>query len=306
MFCFKYLLLALPLLILGANAYAASMFPSSTLISIASSTPSSIVGVDLNRDANIDIAVTDSTNNRVSVLLNNGAGAFPAITSYNTGGATPVALSANRLNHDAYTDLVMANSGNSRLSLFYADASANFQLLPAATTLAGGPGYASADRYSSMATGLTPVDVMSADINGDTYTDVVAVNSGGNTVSVWLGTSAAGAGFSAPSVYAVGTAPQAAVLGDVDRNGSIDLVVANGSAISISVLLNNGAGVFNTKVDYPALTVAQQGADPAAQPRSIALGDLNGDGNPDVVVGNSGSRNISVLLGNGAGAFAAP
>src|SRR5207244_349756 len=79
--------------------------------------------------------------------------------------------------------------------------------------------------------------------------------------------------------------------GDVDGNGSADLVVV--SSGSVSVLRNNGVGAFAAEEDYP---VGGDG-DSAV---SVALGDLNGDGKPDVATGN-GNRNVSVLLNKGDG-----
>ncbi len=61
------------------------------------------------------------------------------------------------------------------------------------------------------------------------------------------------------------------------------------------MLLGNGAGGFGAKTDFATGTV----------PISVAIGDLNGDGKPDLAVANSNSSTVSVLLGNGAGGFGA-
>jgi len=63
----------------------------------------------------------------------------------------------------------------------------------------------------------------------------------------------------------------------------------------VSVLLGNGNGTFAAKRDYET----------GDTPRSVALGDLNGDGKPDIVTANFSSNTVSVLLGNGNGTFAA-
>ena len=63
----------------------------------------------------------------------------------------------------------------------------------------------------------------------------------------------------------------------------------------MSVLLGNGNGTFQ----------AQQTFATGSDPISVALGDVNGDGKPDLVVANSGSDTVSVLLGNGNGTFQA-
>jgi len=62
------------------------------------------------------------------------------------------------------------------------------------------------------------------------------------------------------------------------------------------VLLGNGDGTFQAAVNYPVETA----------PNSVAVGDFNGDGKPDLAVANSGSGGpVSVLLGNGDGTFQA-
>ena len=96
--------------------------------------------------------------------------------------------------------------------------------------------------------------------------------------------------------FATGTNPYYVVSGDLNGDGKPDLVVANYSSNTISVLLGNGDGTFQPKVDY-----AIGGSGPTA----LALADLNGDGKLDVVVVDNDTSNISVLLGTGTGTFGA-
>ena len=71
--------------------------------------------------------------------------------------------------------------------------------------------------------------------------------------------------------------------------------MANNGSNTVSVLLGNGDGTFQPKVDYETGTY----------PTSVAVGDFNGDGRADLAVANSVSNNVSVLLGNGNGTFQA-
>jgi len=92
-------------------------------------------------------------------------------------------------------------------------------------------------------------------------------------------------------------------VGDFNGDGKPDLVVANSgsgqsgySDGSVSVLLGQGDGTFHTAVNYTA----------GLAPRSVAVGDLNGDGKPDMAVANWGFPNVgsvSLLLGRGDGTF---
>jgi Ca2+-binding RTX toxin-like protein len=99
--------------------------------------------------------------------------------------------------------------------------------------------------------------------------------------------------FYAPISYAAGTTPIAVVTADFNRDGRLDLAVANSSSSTVSVLPGNGDGSFQAAVDVAT----------GANPRSVAVGDFNGDGNLDLVTANAGSGDASVLLGNGDGSF---
>src|SRR5262249_12421580 len=90
---------------------------------------------------------------------------------------------------------------------------------------------------------------------------------------------------------------------DLNGDGNLDLVVSDSTtdrttkqAVGvISIQLGKGDGTFQTAVTYPAGTDAE----------SLAIGDLNGDGIPDVVVSNLRAGTVAVLLGNGDGTFRA-
>jgi hypothetical protein len=102
--------------------------------------------------------------------------------------------------------------------------------------------------------------------------------------------------FSAPISYAAATNPYAAVTADFNRDGRLDLAVANNGSNTISILLGNGDGSFQPAQNYAT----------GAGPVSVAVGDFNGDGKLDLATANPGGGDVSVLLGNGDGSFGAP
>jgi hypothetical protein len=94
--------------------------------------------------------------------------------------------------------------------------------------------------------------------------------------------------------YAVGSSPLYVAEGDFNNDGKLDLVAANEGSNTVSLLLGNGDGTFQTQTSIASGTTQIWG---------ITVGDVNGDGNLDLVIGIDGSSNMSVLLGNGDGTF---
>jgi hypothetical protein len=89
-------------------------------------------------------------------------------------------------------------------------------------------------------------------------------------------------------------------VGNFDSNMDQDLATANQLSANVSVLLGNGAGSFPTIANFPT------GMSTISTPRSVAVGDFNGDGKQDLTTANLVDGNASVLLGNGMGSFGAP
>ena len=115
-------------------------------------------------------------------------------------------------------------------------------------------------------------------------------------------TAAAGVGpgtFSGGSeVFVSQQNPEQVVLGDVDGDGDLDLLTANAGTTAqpgntVSVRLNNGSGTFSGGSN---VTVG-------LSPNSLALGDVDGDGDLDLLAANLAPNTVSVRLNDGSGAF---
>ena len=145
-------------------------------------------------------------------------------------------------------------------------------------------------------TGTNPSGIASGDFNNDGKADLVTADSGANSVSILLGK---GDGTFRPRAdYNAGNKPVSVAVGDFNGDGDQDLAVVNQTADTLSILLGNGDGTFQ-----PAVTVPGPAA---SNPSTIAVGDFNGDGIEDVVVGGTVGVPLSVFFGNGDGTFQPP
>ena len=133
-----------------------------------------------------------------------------------------------------------------------------------------------------------------ADFNGDGKVDFVNANQGDGTATVLLGNGDGTVSLGARQVVpASNLRPFQVVVADVNGDGISDILTANRSDNSVSVLLGNRDGSFQTRETFGT----------GRLPISVAVADLNGDGKPDIVTANYTGSNVSVLFGNGDGTF---
>ena len=251
--------------------------------------PANLVVLDVNGDGKPDLVVANADDHTVSVRFADPAkpGFFLPAIVLSTPGRTPLDVAAGNLSGhtDGLLDVVVAASGANNVLVFNQTAAGTFSA-PVPVTVGGDP---------------QAVTVADLDANG--FTDI-AVATSANTVSVLLQTAAST--FAAAVDYTTGVQPVAIkaanLSGHVD--GKLDLLTANyGAAISpgtqgLSVLLQGAGGTFAAPVHYTTDYRAS----------GLAVGDLNGDGKPDVAVACQGLPGypgaVSVFLQNASGAGA--
>jgi hypothetical protein len=160
----------------------------------------------------------------------------------------------------------------------------------------GGSGFLPQQTFAA---GSQPYSAAVGDFNGDGKPDFAVSNRSSGTVSVFLNTTPTGAttpSFSPQQTFAVVGDPQSVVVADFNGDGKPDLAVANNGPNAVSVLLNT------TPTGATAASFAPQGTFTAnSNLNSVAVGDFNGDGKPDLAVasgmnGGGGYATVSVLL----------
>ncbi|MCH7812729.1 MAG: VCBS repeat-containing protein [Planctomycetes bacterium] len=139
---------------------------------------------------------------------------------------------------------------------------------------------------------------IATDLNRDGWLDLTIVNEDTADLRVFMNL-ADGTGLFADFLqptFPVGARASPSEPSDFNRDGQVDICVANINDNSVSILLGNGDGTF----------AAQQVIPVGAAPRGIAVLDADGDGDMDVVNTNFADSNLSILLNNGLGVFGAP
>jgi hypothetical protein len=258
-----------------------------------------VIAADVNIDGKPDIVVAGGS---VGVLLGNGDGTFQAVRSYSSGGSGPTFIASADVNRDGKPDLVVASEC----------ASDTCSSGIASVLLGDGDGTFQAARAYSAGSSQYSYSTAVGDVNGDGKPDLIVANDCASncdegSVGVLLGN---GDGtFRAAVSYGSGGDPAESVaVADVNGDGKPDIIVVNRCASDCSngnfgVLLGNGDGTFQTAQTY---------ASDGFFPYSVAVGDVNGDGKPDIVVSNCSESNgfcgidegwLVLFLGNGDGTF---
>lgn len=167
--------------------------------------------------------------------------------------------------------------------------------------------FAPETRYFS---GFKAYALLGDDLAGNGHTDLAVINEYGSSVGVFLDDFSTGAFTRLPNPAGkppdepdnralnfgpVGAYPTGGGTADFNHDGHPDVVTADYHGYSVTVLLNDGTGKLNLRppASYPT--------EDKAETSNLAVGDLNKDGNPDVVATNPQRASISVFLGHADG-----
>jgi FG-GAP-like repeat len=253
------------------------------------SAPNSVEIADFNGDRIPDLAIANSHGNNLSILLGDGKGSFSeAEGSPFPAGNAPNDICVGDFDGNGLIDLAVANHDAKYLTVL----------------LGNGRGGLSPAPGSPVAVLSRPHThgVAAGDFDQDGKLDLVTESWAENKVTVVFGNSRGG--FTGPGVqFNVGKRPyQRLRVADLNLDGNPDVVTTNLEGDDVTVLLGDGKGGFHDASGSPF---------PCGKtPFALAIGDLNGDGKPDLAIGNwagqpqrRNGEGVTAMLGDGKGGF---
>jgi hypothetical protein len=280
--------------------------------------PTSVAAGDVNGDGRVDLVATSTTDNQLSVFINNNNTGFNSRTAVSiTYGSSPQDIRLADVDGDGDLDAIynisgyvyyMTNNGSgafssgdngannaspSGLAVVDVDNDGDLDFLSVnnssnTVVLSRFNGTVWYSSTASYGTGVSPTSIATGDFNGDGYIDVVTGNlaSGNGTISYLQNNQSSGLSTKVDYSLPAGAQPRGVAAVDIDGDGDLDVVVANGSADAASVFINNGSGTFS---DGGQFTTGDN-------PYAVASADANGDGVMDIVTANYAGDNVSVLM----------
>lgn len=246
--------------------------------------PSDVAAADVNGDRKLDLVVSVPSAG-FAVFLGDGTGGFmraPASSARTAAGPSPHMLALGDVDGDRLVDLAVTSHDSHEVWVLRGDGLGGFWPVP------GSP-------FAALSSGVPHNHGLElVDVDGDRKLDIVTSNAGDGSVSVLRGD---GKGRFAPapgSPFKVGRSPYPPALGDLDRDGRLDIVTPDIDSGTLTVLLGTKEG-FRAAPGSPIRVTAR--------PYRLALGDVDGDRNLDLAATHDDTSAISVLLGDGRGGF---
>jgi hypothetical protein len=257
--------------------------------------PSSIVAGQFNGDAFTDLAIASVGNDNIAIKLGDGSGGFTGSDTVSTGtNSDPRAIAMGDFNNDGKTDLVSANQGASTVSILLGDGMGGFAT-DGTPFNAGANGAANPVAIAVIQLGgttMTPDTNLDALIASQTNDQVLSLMGDGTGEITGWGTNYSGSGVPGadPSAIAVGalnpSSPNPAFAAEPD------MLIANQGVDQVWPAYGRTDG---TAFDFGGVLATGD------QPVAVALGDLDGDGDPDGISANMGGGTATTILSDGVG-----
>jgi hypothetical protein len=236
--------------------------------------PSAVAIAEYTGDTFLDLAVTNRGADTVSILASDGNGGFAFVETQEAGGGGPTLVDPSDVDDDKDPDLTIVNQTGFAPA---GDAPGNVAVILTEPDGLGDP--------MTYPIGLAPTDLALRDLNLEGGPDIAAANGGDGTVSLLV--SQGGGIYSAGILLPVGDDPLSVEATDLDGDGDNDLaVIATDPMLQTpAVLVFENIGENTGDLSFAVPIAYTVGVD--ATPNFLAVGDFNGDGEPDLVTVNS-------------------
>jgi hypothetical protein len=239
---------------------------------------------DLDNDGKQDVIVANQGENTLSIFKNistSGNISFNSPVKIATP-STPIGIGIGDFDKNGWLDIVTANHGNSTVSIF-----TNKGIFNAISTNNFNPRF-------GLITGLNPITIDVADIDGDSKSDIVVGNYGSNSISIfknnYISGTLATSSFSTKLDFNAGNKPGYVKLGDMDGDSKLDIVVLAEGTNSVGILRNISTAGVLTSASFASRVNFNTGI----TPYYISVGDLTGNGKLDILVTNFGDGTATV------------
>lgn len=298
------------------------------------SKPNHIAILDFNNDTHMDLVITNAARQPATFHFGDGTGRFPISQSYHTGDLEELEVWYNvalgDFNNDNQTDLAASLMMSDQIRILFGNRNITFANNRTYTLRScrfpldivsddfnndGRPdlavsckenddiamllGRENGEFWSETVFSIKdvsfPGSLRSGDFNNDGISDIAVADYIGNKVGILMMNYKAD--FDIQTKYSTGISPQPYAVAATDLNNDhiSDVVVVYSGTKRIGIQLGFGNGSFGSETNYPT--------GPNSLPQHVNVGDFNGDNQIDIVVSDSKSDNIIILLGNGDGTF---
>lgn len=229
---------------------------------------------DFNNDGEIDLVVTTAHNNETRVLFGDGLGGFPQMDKYTTGNATRAVLVGD-FDFDGDDDILTANRNDGTMNHLDNQGDGTFTL----------------SSFNPAGNGESALAL--TDANNDGIADFFVGFYTAKKVALYLGDGEGNFNFSGENIMTGN--PWMICSADFNGDGFADVASANSQGNKTAVIFGDGLGGLSISVNLTA--------NDHIFPLAVDAGDLDGDGDVDIVTSSYDSNNYSVFENNGLGGF---